>query len=64
MLKTASFSPGIHFTISLDNNDLLKSRSERTGWLQDALSANQVWMRIDQRDKEGKDQRWFGFKSK
>ena len=64
MLKTASFSPGIHFTISLDNNDLLKSRSDRTGWLQDVLSANQVWMRIDQRDKEAKDQRWFGFKSK
>ena len=64
MQKTVSFSPGIHFTISLDNNDLLKSRSDRTGWLQDALSANQVWMRIDQRDKEGKDQRWFGFKSK
>ena len=46
------------------SNSPLKSRSDRTGWLQDVLSANQVWMRIDQRDKEAKDQRWFGFKSK
>ena len=38
---------------------ILKFRSESKGWLQDVLSENEVWNRIDQREKESKDGRYF-----
>merc|ERR1711971_553966 len=36
---------------------LILPRNESKGWLEDVLSANQVWERIDQREKERKDPR-------
>ena len=38
---------------------ILKFRSESKGWLQDVLSENEVWNRIDQREKESKDGRYL-----
>ena len=36
---------------------ILKFRSESKSFLQDVLSENQVWKRIEEREKESKDQR-------
>ena len=36
---------------------ILKFRSESKSFLRDVLSENQVWKRIEEREKESKDQR-------